>query len=266
MRKSRIVFEAEVPAGRREPWSRTPHAAWAHRREVPWAVHVEDLGGRATEDPGRCPVTVAVINAGERHDGERLEVMRMTVDVATPADGDAETAGRRVLDMAPRADGAIAGDARTPLPAPASPSVIGPMPPAGPLGRRLTGYMASLPGGGDVADGMSAWQLNDGSWVLLPHGGAAGITTITTETLHEGADLSRLDLTVTHRAAADDVDAAAGVRREGPQVVRFETRPDGFVLEAGDERRSWRFEMDRPDATVDVSASWLLVHDVHLDA
>jgi hypothetical protein len=308
MGKTRVVLETGMPQAD-DPHdaferARAVARAWDERRTIEWRMSLEDVGTRTPTHPTRHTVVLAAINAGEREDGTRLEILRMAMDVQTSPGEDPMVKALRVLDMRRVAGPADASDDRSsedatehtvivPL---AGPSVIGRMDSSWPVGRTLTAYSSS-DASGDTR-GMSGWQLNGGSWIVLPLPGAW--VTLTIETVMPTADRSVLEVQVdsmTLTAPPETVDGfppliqthQADMRTgdlpdlatERPVVTAFEADRRGFRMEAGDRHRLWRFEMAddlprpphaasgrprTPAAGEDVGASWVMAHDMHFES
>jgi hypothetical protein len=266
-KKTRVVLEAEAGGEGPEGAAATPHAAWATRRDTKWRIHTETLGSRTPTDPGVHAVTVALINAGERSDGTRIGIMRIAVDVETDESDDPVAKALGVIDVEGR-EPLEPFETRAAIPT--GSSVISLMPERWPLGRRLTDYVGGITVPDDAAHGISAWQLNNGSWMALPLADAESGMILTIERRQQTMMLDRLDLTVERRRMREDgrpsaTEVLGDLSTVRPQIVRFETAGGGFIMEAGDERHSWRFEMaPAPTAQNTVPVQWLLTHDIHL--
>jgi len=273
MTKTRLVFETGMPAARDDlspsnARGRVLAETWRNRREIEWRIATEPLSGRSKTHPTRHEVTLGVVNAGETPEGERIDIVRLAIDVETGNGEDALDKAKRVLDL-PRD---ITPRGRTPrgrtvtthgsLHRLGGDAVIGPMPMRWPVGRRITDYSHNLGSYGQGGVGLSGWQLNGGSWMVLPLSGSDSWITLTFEGCDPSDDRSRLDIVVDQRIVGVHPDQKAdfppwehlyagheGIEDlpdfpvERPEITRFSASGTGFVLEAGGLRRNWRFEM-----------------------
>lgn len=272
MAKTRIMFET-VPPGLEDDLSdvlsrsRRLHDVWERRREIDWTIVCEQLPKRSVTHPTKHKIVLATVNAGERVDGTRVEIMRMTIDVETVDGENALEKGKRVLDLPitasprprePRGDGLMGRRNIHPV---KGDSVIGPMPMRWPVGRRITGYSSHLGSYGQGGIGLSGWQLNGGSWMVLPISNSDSWITLTMEEVEASPDRTRLDILVDQRiigvhpgqkaafppwehryAGHETIEDMPDFSIERPVVTRFNATRDGFVLEAGSQR-NWRFEI-----------------------
>lgn len=181
--------------------------------------------------------------------------------------------------------------------------VIGPMNPEWPIGRRLTDHSTHLGSYGQGGIGLAGWQLNAGSWIVLPISGSSSWITLRTIEI-KGVDRDptgpsmriEIDSRILgahpdqivdfppweHRYAGSspDIDDLPDFKFERRIVTAFEARSDGFRMEASNGMDQWIFEMGdhlpRPayagileprllDENVDVGASFVMTHDCHLD-
>jgi len=275
---------------------------WYERRRIGWKA-------TRTLDPERgsslvrhqvvldldCPPSAKPIHAE----------LAFTVKVSVRRGEDPCDKARRVLDLpgrtivqrhVPRREGAIAYPSFSAV---RGPSVIGPLQPEWPIGRMLTAYSSHLGSYGQGGVGLSGWQCNGGSWIVLPLKGSDGWIWLTRETLAPAPDFRSLRIDIDqrilgahpdqigdfppweHRYAgrhqiADLPDFAA----EKAAITRFETAGSGFALEAANGLTRWRFAMGddlprppwagsgEPRLLVEgesVADAFLLAHDCYLE-
>jgi len=305
-RRARITFETDMPG--EDDNGRTLHRLWTERREVGWRVTAERIARATATHPTRHACTLTRVTAGER-DGVPIAVVRLAIDVETRDGEDPETKARRVLDLphgGPRharrvpGEGVFGRDGR--LQAIRSPKVIGPLP-EGWLtdggARSVTDYSRYLGSYGQGGGGLSGWQINNGSWLLLPLRSSDGWITLTRETVDAAPGRQQLSIEVDQRilgvhpdqladfppwehryAGHDKIEDMPSWKDLRLRIRRFARDADGFVMELGDTGETWRFEMSaqlpRPIYAgtkeerelyegEDVGASFLLTHDCYID-
>lgn len=305
--KTKIIFEIAAPR-LREDLSETVARShrlsdsWKDRRNLDWHVTQEVVSPRARIHPTRHEVVLAVINAGEVA-GERIESIRMSIDIEAESEADALLKARTLLDL-PLA--AISPDVKmqdeptsSKIVKVESDNVIGPMPMRWPVGRRITGYSGNLGSYGQGGIGLCGWQLNNGSWMILPLAHAEKWIWLTMERVDANADRTRLDIVVDRSiisahpsqlneyqpwrhnyGTADDRDNIPDFAKDRPVIERFEAQADGFVIETGSSNVTWRFQMSErmPGPPLDRSLgtrrlgpkdsivdSFILAHDCYLD-
>lgn len=249
---AKVVFELAAAAmdDRRKPIEHLRHA-WSRRRHLDWSVRVDDAGAMVPGDPSRHLASLSLISVGETPEGLRPRILRMSMDVPMPVDGNAADAARTLLDMA---EPPIGREAR-PVPPPFG-DVISTIATDWPIGRRLT----SVAYGSDADDARAAcgWQTNGGTWMMADCDGGA---TATSEQLHPATDGMRLDVEIVHEA----LDREGAARRFADDLAVHQpriTRCDGdhgLSIEASSEMRLWRFSCPGP------AAPWT-VHDVDVIA
>ena len=310
MAKTRVTLECDPPALQEDlsetlARSHQIHHVWERRREIDWRITREDLSARARTHPTRHQITLGVVNAGERPDGTRIEIIRLAIDLETRDGEDAMTKARRVLDLPVEVEAPTRRPAATGIMDTGSlhrvrgETVISPMPMRWPVGRHITDYSHYLGSYGQGGVGLSGWQLNGGSWMVLPLSHSDGWITLTMEEVESNAERTRLDIVVDQRiigvnpgqrdafppwdfnyAGHQRTQDLPDFRAERALVTRFEATGSGFVLETGRGQRNWRFEMGdhlpRPawggsgeprllregESIVD---SFILTHDMYLE-
>lgn len=305
--KTRVILESDIHG--EDDRGRTLHALWEGRREVQWRISTE-RGPRATQvHPTRHVCALDRVSAGERG-GIQCAVARLSIVIEARPDEDPLDKAMRILDMpggrrllgrTPRETDSVLGPGSR-IEHIEGDKVIATMPhdwPTGGGGRRITDYSHHLGGYGQGGIGLSGWQVNDGSWIVLPLKGSDGWITLTHETMSAAPDRQSVGIVIDQRiigvhpdqiadfppwrhnygghAKIDDLPAW---RRERPIITRFEADADGFTLEAGDTHSRWRFAMSpslprpifagsREDRLLfegeDVGASFVLAHDCYLD-
>ncbi|MDE8650597.1 hypothetical protein [Novosphingobium album (ex Liu et al. 2023)] len=176
-------------------------------------------------------------------------------------------------------------------------SVIGTMPPQWPVDRMLTGYSSHLGSYGQGGVGLSGWQCNRGSWIVLPLTGSDGWIWLTREDIAPADDFRSLKVVVDQRILGVHPDQLSDFppwehRYAGhhqildmpdfgePTIARFEATESGFVLEAASGLTCWRFAMgdDLPRPIwagsgeprvlcpgESVANAFLLAHDCYLE-
>lgn len=304
--KMKIILEA--PAGdlgsdisETTARSHVLHDAWQNRRRIAWTVEVDRLSERTVLDRARHQATLAVINTGEV-EGRRTAVLRLSIDIEGRDAEDGVARMRRVLDL-PRAP--VPGPNRTTDDDLGSfarlkgETVIGPMPDKWPVGRRLTGFSTHLGSYGQGGVGLCGWQLNNGSWLILPLKDSSGWMWLTCEEVEASSDRMRLEIEIDQRVlgahpsqidgfhpwahaygGADDHDDMPDWNAQRAVVESFHADDDGFVMQTGGSNVVWRFEMGntmpRPPLGgsgaervlvegESVEKEFLLTHDCYLD-
>ena len=275
---------------------------WQDRREIDWqsaAMRVESYGQSLTKHNVRLTLDPA--------DGEpgRAPRLRFDLDVVTRGDEHPCDKARRLLDLpgAPSRCGRIAAASgvfeRRSFATVRGDSLIGPVPGDWPIGRLISGYSHNLGSYGQGGVGLSGWQLNRGSWLVFPLMHSEGFIWLTQEILNPAADFLSIEAIIDHRIIGvhpnqiedfppwDHLYTGRPAIRDLPNfatlcptIVRFETTPSGFVLEAANGLDLWRFAMDdhlpRPFwggareprdlyAGESVADSFVLTHDCYLD-
>lgn len=178
-------------------------------------------------------------------------------------------------------------------------SVIGPMPPEWPIDRMLTGYSSHLGSYEQGGVGLSGWQCNRGSWIILPLTGSDGWIWLTREDIEPADDFRSLRIVIDQRILGVHPDQLADFppwehryaghhqildmpdfADEKATISRFEATEAGFVLEAANGLTRWRFAMGddlprpiwagsrEPRLLVEgesVAGAFLLAHDCYLE-
>ena len=178
-------------------------------------------------------------------------------------------------------------------------SLIGAMPPQWPEGRMLTAYSSHLGSYGQGGVGLSGWQCNRGSWIVLPLTGSDGWIWLTREEIAPAQDFRSLKAVIDQRILGVHPDQLADFHpwehryaghaqildmpdfaEEKATIARFEPTEAGFVLEAANGLTRWRFAMgdDLPRPIwagsreprmlaegESVAAAFLLAHDCYLE-
>ncbi|MGC4251391.1 MAG: hypothetical protein QM605_07985 [Sphingobium sp.] len=141
-------------------------------------------------------------------------------------------------------------------------TVIGPIPRDWPIGRRITDYSHYLGSYGQGGVGLAGWQLNNGSWMILPLSNAASWMTLTLEEATWFPEVSRATVVIDqrilgvhpdlkdrfppweHNYAGEPIfDDLPDFSTERARITRFEASRTNFVLETGDAYRIWRFQI-----------------------
>lgn len=270
---------------RRIDWtcSHTPASAYEQsltRHEAILALECAD-----SASPTKATLTVSV-TVTVRHGEDPLEKARRVLDL--PRRGRTQ---RRVRDPQSLWDrgsfSAVRGN-----------SVIGSMPPQWPEGRMLTGYSSHLGSYGQGGVGLSGWQCNRGSWIILPLTGSDGWIWLTREEIEPAQDFRSVKAVIDQRIVGVHPDQLADFPpwehryaghaqvRDMPDfadekatIERVEATEAGFVLEAANGLTRWRFAMgdDLPRPIwagsreprmlaegESVAAAFLLAHDCYL--
>jgi hypothetical protein len=273
MPTSRVIFESTLPdwllskaASDDAYHTRTIllYDSWAHRRAMDWASRIEPLDAAKPETRYDAQLQLDCPHTPYPRCGSlALSVVVTTCDGEDPA-----IKAKQVLDI-PR----VSASRKPPpkltsflpsgaLSAVRGSSVIGTMPGDWPIGRMVTDYSHYLGSYGQGGVGLSGWQLNRGSWMVLPLRSSAGWITLTREIVSPSIDRSTLDLAIDQRIIGAHPDQLADFppwdhryagcptiadlpdfRAEMAQVARFETSRSGFVLEATNGPNCWRFAM-----------------------
>lgn len=305
--KTRIILETDIEGD--DDRGRALHALWERRRETPWCIRTEREARITPTHPTSHVCTLDRVAAGER-DGSQIAVGRLSLVVETRPEEDALTKAMRILDLpgggqplgrAPVNNDRVFGP-ESHLEQIAGEKVIATMPhdwPTGAGGRRITDYSHHLGSYGQGGVGLSGWQINGGSWMVLPLKGSDGWITLTHETMNASPDRQSVEIVVDQRVIGvhpdqiadfppwqhnygghDKIDDLPTWRRERLMITRFEAEADGFVIEAGDTHSRWRFAVSpalpRPIFAgskkerllyegEDIGASFILTHDCYLD-
>jgi hypothetical protein len=284
---------------------RTLNDGWENRADRHWVMSEGEPGGEQIH-PTKLKVRVSLVECAVRPD---QRMIRIEADVEAENAGGALHRLRLALGLKtdghrhprrPVETGFMALHSITRL----SPKqIIGPMKPEWPVGRRLTDYSSHLGSYGQGGIGLSGWQLNGGSWIVLPISGSASwitLRTISVDRFHRDPINPHVDIVIDQRivgAMPDQIDVfPPWFHRYGPSsptiedlpafealrpiVSRFQPRADGFELEAANGMDRWIFEMGdhlaRPiyggskeprllEEGVDVGASFVMTHDCYLD-
>ncbi len=310
MSAERITFTARLPEPRRdlrsEPndefsRSRLLDRFWEDRRSIDWRVG-QSAAPAPCEHPTRHKVVLAL-------DCPRAPLLRsgtvsLTIDVDAHGDDDPIAKARRLLDLP------VDMPARWRKPQTGIFSrgsfyrlkgacVIGSMPDQWPVGRYLTGYSHNLGSYGQGGVGLSGWQLNNGSWMILPLAGSDCWITLTMEEMSWSQDSYSVDIEIDQRiigvhpdqraafypwehryGGADTIEDLPDFSIERPRIIRFEALQTSFALETGDANRIWRFaigphlprsvwagtgEAREFMESESIAGSFVLTHDCYLD-
>lgn len=306
-----VVFTASVPdwilepaeaedARRSRSWLLSQ--SWYERRRIEWASSC-----RLEPDKVRSPVRHEIVldldcpNTPKPTTGS----LAFTIDVDAREGENPVEKARRVLDL-PRSDrpgrrvrnGQGIFD-RGSFSAVRGNSVIGPLPPEWAVGRMLTDYSSHLGSYGQGGVGLSGWQCNRGSWIVLPITGSDGWIWLTHEAIEPAGDFRSLTIKIDQRilgvhpkyigdftpwehryAGHDQILDMPDFAAENATISRFEAHETGFVLEAANGLTRWRFAMGddlpRPDwagsgeprllcEDESVADAFLLAHDCYLE-
>ncbi|WP_337847795.1 hypothetical protein [Sphingomonas sp.] len=271
----RVIFEASVPdwildraEAETEPRTRSwlLSQSWYDRRRIEWHGRVT-LAPPHDQSPTRhavrldldCPRTMR----------PRCGSLTLAVDVAIRQGEDPLGKARRVLDLPVRA---VSAPHATLSPEPLDrgsfcrvrgQSVIGPMTPEWPIDRTLTAYSHNLGSYGQGGVGLSGWQCNGGSWIVLPLRGSDGWIWLTREEIAPAPDFYSLNADIDQRIIGVHPDQLADFPPwehryaghaqildlpdfvvERATIARFDATASGFVLEAANGLIRWRFAMD----------------------
>lgn len=305
------TFTANVPSSILESVEvGSPHAArsrilaqcWFERRNIEWlaatsiAEHDDQSQTRHRAQLALdCPQTAR----------PRCGSLSLTLTIATQNGEEPLDKARRVLDLP-----GIASPRPRSTPRPGSldrgsfspirgNSIIGPMAADWPIDRILTDYSHNLGSYGQGGVGLSGWQCNGGSWIVLPLKGSDSWIWLTREQVEPRADFHSVQIDIDqrivgvhpnqradfppwehHYAGHDRIDDIPYFRTERATISRFEATPSGFVLEAANGLDRWRFAMGdhlpRPiwagsheprdlREGESVAAAFLLAHDCYLE-
>lgn len=281
------------------------HDGWDNRTARSWTMSQGEPDHEPVQ-PTKLKVRVSLVECEARPNQRmvRIEadvkavdlesaVRRLHLALGMPTDGPRHP--RKPVETGFLAQGTITKLSRK--------QVIGPMDADWPVGRRLTEYNSHLGSYGQGGIGLSGWQLNGGSWIVLPISSSASwitLRTIRVHAFHRDRVSPHIDLVIDHRIIGSMpdqiVDFPPWFHRYGPSsptiedlpdfqklrplISKFEPREDGFRLEALNGMDRWIFEMGdelaRPiyggsreprllDEGVDVGASFVMTHDCYLN-
>lgn len=305
-----VLFEARLPTPRRDlrsqpndefTRSRVLDQFWRDRRTIDWRIS-QTAAPAPCEHPTRHKATL-------RLNCPRMPLLRtgtitLAIDVDVPSDEDPIEKARRLLDLPidapmrwrqPHAGISSRGSFHHIRRA----GLIGPMPDQWPVGRYITGYSHYLGSYGQGGVGLSGWQLNNGSWMVLPLGGSDSWITLTMEEMSWARDSYSVDIVIDQRiigahpsqksifppwehryCGSDTIEDLPDFSVEPPRIARFEASQTGFVLETGGANRTWRFaigaHLPRPIwpgtgeareflESENLADSFVLAHDCYLD-
>lgn len=305
-----VLFEARLPTPRRDlrsqpndefSRSRVLDQFWRDRRTIDWRIS-QATAPAPCEHATRHKATLAL-------DCPRTSLLRtgtvtLAIDVDVPDGEDPVEKARRLLDLPidapvrwrqPRSGISSRGSFHHIRQA----GLIGPMPDQWPVGRYITGYSHYLGSYGQGGVGLSGWQLNNGSWMILPLGGSDSWITLTMEELAWARDSYSVDIVIDQRiigvhpsqkpmfppwehryCGSDTIEDLPDFSVERPRITRFEAAQTGFVLETGGANRTWRFaigaHLPRPIwpgtgepreflESENLADSFVLAHDCYLD-
>lgn len=309
MSTHRVTFEAAVPdwilhrseaesEQRARSWLLSQ--SWYERRRIEWCCRVT-LSERHDQSLVRhdvrldldCPTTSR----------PRCGALSLTLKVAVREGEDPLQKARRVLDLPCQAG--LARRAPQPLLERGSfsplrgTSVIGPLPPEWPIDRTLTAYSQHLGSYGQGGVGLSGWQCNGGSWIVLPLKSSDGWIWLTREEIMPAPDFYSLKVDIDQRIVGAHPDQIGDFppwehcyaghgeildlpdfARERATISRFETTGSGFTLETANGLTRWRFAMGdhlprpvwagsrEPRVLYEgesIAEAFLLAHDCYLD-
>lgn len=305
-----VVFEASIPdwileRAEAETEQRTRSwllsQSWYERRRIAWRgrvtlsdKHDQSLVRHAVGLDLDCPRTTR----------PRTGSLTFTLKVAVRRGEDPLDKARRVLDLpgsstastrAPKPTGLLERGAFSSL---RGTSVIGPLPADWPVDRILTGYSSHLGSYGQGGVGLSGWQCNGGSWIVLPLTGSDGWIWLTREEIRPAPDFYSLEIDIDQRILGVHPDQLADFppwehryaghgqildmpdfASERATIARFEVDDAGFTLEAANGLTRWRFaladHLPRPiwagsreprllHEGDSVAGAFLLAHDCYL--
>ncbi|MAC59569.1 MAG: hypothetical protein CMH85_15120 [Novosphingobium sp.] len=269
-----VVFTAPVPdwilakaeaedARRARSWLLSQ--SWYERRRIDWAAK-RTIAPETSQSPVQHEAVLALDCEESASPGSGT--LNFHVCVTVRQGEDPLEKARRVLDL-PRTGRTkrrvLNRDSmwdRSSFSAVRGNSVIGPMPPDWPEGRMLTDYSSHLGSYGQGGVGLSGWQCNRGSWIVLPLTGSDGWIWLTREEIAPAEDFRSLRAGIDQRILGVHPDQIAdftpwehryaGHERiadmpdfgdEKATIERFNATEDGFVLEAANGLTRWRFAM-----------------------
>ncbi|OAH45454.1 hypothetical protein AX777_17765 [Sphingobium yanoikuyae] len=306
-----VAFTANVPATiLATAKAASPRAArslilarcWYERRDIEWQA-TTSLAQRHDQSPTRHQAQLA-LDCPEASQPRR-GALTLTVKVAPRGGEEPLDKARRVLDLPgrigprPRIVPRPGSLDRGSFSVPRGDSVIGPMPADWPIDRILTDYSHNLGSYGQGGVGLSGWQCNGGSWIILPLKGSDGWIWLTRELIAPATDFRTLAIDIDQRiigvhpnqlpdfppwehlyAGHERIENLPDFSIERATISRFEATPSGFVLEAANGLDRWRFAMGdhlpRPiwagsleprdlHEGESVAGAFLLAHDCFLD-
>ncbi|WP_169833162.1 hypothetical protein [Sphingomonas panacis] len=309
----RVTFHAQLstaakdsPAGIMDPvrMSHVLYNTWLDRRTIAWHVSDKTPTPRQKSHSTAYPATL-VLDYAAASALPNGPTARLSIDVDLADAQDPVEKAKRLLDLpiviAPRYrrpgnDRSFGGASFHTI---KGASVIGPMPAQWPVDRTITAYSQYLGSYGQGGVGLSGWQLNGGSWIVLPISDSQSWITLTKEEMNPSADRARLDIKIDQRiigvhpngmqefwpwehryCSHDPIMDLPDFAQLRPRVVRFAATASGFLLEAGDGGQTWRFEMGdhlprprwggtgTPRDLYDgenVAATFILTHGCYLD-
>ena len=296
-----ILERADADSGERaRSWLLSQ--SWYERRRIAWQS-AASLAPRHDQSLTRHRIVLELDCASTARPA--AAALTFTVKVAVREGEDPAEKARRVLDLPQR----TTTPRRVPKPqspfergsfsTPRGTSIIGPLPAEWPLDRMLTAYSTHLGSYGQGGVGLSGWQCNGGSWIVLPLKGSESWTWLTREDIEPASDYRSLHIDIDQRIVGvhpDQIDdfppwnhRYAGHAQildlpdfadEKATIARFEVTGSGFTLEAASGLTRWRFAMGddlpRPiwagsrEARVlceqeSVAEAFLLAHDCYLE-
>lgn len=312
MTKARITFQAQLPAvtghlpvGVMDPIarSRVLDDIWQERRRIAWHETIETLNPGEKSHPTQHTASLSLCHlaAADSHDGHTA---RLSIDLEPGKEEIPIEKAKRLLDLpivtSPRNRRSASDQSfgRASFHKIKGASVIGPMSQQWPIGRNVTAYSQYLGSYGQGGVGLSGWQLNGGSWMVLPISDSQSWITLTKETTRFNDDPIRLDIEIDQRIVGvhpngkpafwpwehrycghDPIMELPDFGELRPRVARFAATESGFLLEAGDGGQIWRFEigdhLPRPGwggtgqprdlyEGENMAGAFLLAHDAYL--
>ncbi|MBO9375510.1 hypothetical protein GG804_01895 [Sphingomonas histidinilytica] len=309
----RITFDARLTGLAKDPpqdladpvcHSHVLYDTWQNRRTIAWDTAAQPLPSSRHDHPTRFAATLS-LDFTVTTDLPQSCAARLSIDVdLTDRENPIEKA-KRLLDLP------VAATPRRRLPADCQSlsaaclrtikgsAVIGALPPQWPVGRHISAYSQYLGSYGQGGVGLSGWQLNGGSWMVLPIANSESWITLTMEETRPSDDRARLDITIDQRIIGvhpngkhefwpsehrycghDPIADLPDFAHLRPRVSRFAASASGFVLETGGGGQIWRFEiadhLPRPRwggtgqprdlyEGEDIAEALLLAHDPYLD-
>ena len=259
------ILERTEPEDARRARSWLLSQSWYERRRIEWTCS-------ASVDPTRgqsqvrhhvvldldCPNSAKPASAS----------LRFTAKLSVRRGEEPREKARRVLDLPRRATSerlmakAQGGFEHRSFCAVRGNSVIGPLPADWPIERMLTAYSSHLGSYGQGGVGLSGWQCNGGSWIVLPLKGSDGWIWLTREEIEPAEDFRALNIVIDQRivgahpgqigdfptwehryAGHHQILDMPDFADEKPTLSRFEASGSGFTLEAANGLTRWRFAM-----------------------
>lgn len=253
-----IVLLSATPERTFDNPRHTASAAWAARRELDWTASFVPEAF-SLDSPPHLHQAVVTFSG---------QLVQIVLQVRSSEADAALAEARTILGLAPLPDApklprvapGTGFNSRRNIHKLRADQVIGPMPLRWPVGKRITSYSHNLGSYGQGGIGLSGWQFDEGSWMVLPLAHSDSWIWLSHETITR--DLDKIVVSIDQRVigchpdqrsefhpwehrygTADTIEDLPDFKDLRPVITEFRAGGSSFFLEAGSSGDSWRFEM-----------------------